>query len=221
MNRRRFFGGILWSATAALTLALSPALLGAQQNAAHAHIGHVLSGFGATPDGEGLLPTALAEAEVAARHAGLAANDPTNLQGMRTHARHVLHAVDPERIDSGPGAGFGVKRAAEGIVQHIGLAANADGASGNVTTHAEHVTAAARTVSDRTDEIAEAVEEIENADDYTEAASSVERLETLVDQLVEGADASGDGRITWQEGEGGLQHVQRHMELMASGEGLD
>lgn len=192
-----------------------------QGNAAHTHIGHVLSGFGATPDGAGLLPTALAEAEAAARHAELAAGDPSNLQGMQLHARHVLHAVDPSRIDSGPGQGFGVKRAAEEIARHIELAAGSDGASDAVRTHAAHVAAAARTVARRADEIASVVDEIQDAYDYTEAAGHVERLQTLVRQLTEGADANGDGEVTWQEGEGGLQHVERHMELMASAEGLN
>jgi len=45
--------------TAAFTL---PAM--AQESPAHAHMGHVADGFGNTPDGEGLLPTAIAEAEV-------------------------------------------------------------------------------------------------------------------------------------------------------------
>lgn len=212
--------GVFFAAILALAALSTPGELAAQENPAHSHIGHVLDGFGPTPDGDGLLPTAQAEAEIAARHADLAASDPSNLEGMRTHARHVLHAVDPSQIDSGPGQGFGVKRAAEGIAQHIQLAADADGASDNVQTHATHVAAAARTVADRADEIVEVVGQIEDAYDYTEAGEHVQRLQTLVNQLTTGADADGDGQIGWQEGEGGLQHVEQHMELMARGEGL-
>lgn len=214
------YGSFLVAALALAAVSSSGELEAQQENAGHAHIGHVLDGFGPTPDGDGLLPTAQAEAEIAAQHAGLAASDPTNLEGMRAHARHVLHAVDPSQIDSGPGQGFGVKRAAEGIAQHVQLAADADGASDNVQTHASHVAAAARTVAARADEIVEVVGQIEDAYDYTEAGEHVQRLQTLAEQLTTGADADGDGQVGWQEGEGGLQHVEQHMELMARGEGL-
>ena len=76
--------------------------LAAQQNAAHNHIGHVTDAWRDTPDGQGLLPAAIAEAEIAARHAGLAASDPSNFAGMKRHTTHVLHAVDPEQIENGP-----------------------------------------------------------------------------------------------------------------------
>lgn len=207
---------------AVVAAVLSPAVgLEAQEGSpAHAHIGHVLDGFGATPDGEGLLPAARAEAEIAATHARLAAGDPTNLEGMRTHARHVLHAVDPGEADGGPGRGFGVRQAAEGIARHIELAAESEGASDNVRTHAAHVAAAARSVADRAREIVEVVGRIEDAYDYTEAGEHVRRLRTLVEDLETGTDADGDGQASWREGEGGLQHVEQHMQLMARGEGL-
>lgn len=198
-----------------------PELHAQEPNPAHTHIEHVRSGFPATPDGSGLLTAALADAEVAARHARLAADDPTYLEGMRLHARHVLHAVDPSRIEEGPGSGFGVKRAAEEVARHIELAAAAEGASDPVVVHAEHVAAAARAVAARADEVAEAVTEIEEAYDYTEAGSAVGRLEELVGQLVEGADLTGDGSVGWGEGEGGLQHVEQHVGLLAAGAGLD
>ena len=44
------------------------------QATAQTHIGHVLDGFNGTPDNMGLLPTAMAEAKVAADHAALAAS---------------------------------------------------------------------------------------------------------------------------------------------------
>lgn len=224
MNIRRALHAhaLVLGSTLVLALFSTSGELPAQQgNAAHAHIGHVLDGFGATPNGDGLLPTARAEAEVAANHARLAASDPSNLQGMQIHARHVLHAVDPSQVDSGPGRGYGVSQAAEGIAQHIQLAAQAEGASDNVRTHATHVAAAARTVVQRSEEIVRVVEQIQDAYDYTEGAQHVERLQTLVGQLTTGADADGDGQVGWQEGEGGLQHVEQHIQLMARGEGLD
>src|SRR5262245_8332388 len=48
-------------------------------SAAGTHLGHVASGFSGTPKGEGLLPTALAEANVVLEHAALAARNTDNL----------------------------------------------------------------------------------------------------------------------------------------------
>jgi len=195
--------------------------MAAQDNPAHNHIGHVLDGFGQTPGGEGLLPTALAEAQIAIQHANLAAADLTNLASMQLHTTHVLHAVDPSRQEQGPGLGFGVRQAAEGVAQHIGLAASSDGASDNVAMHSDHVAASARTVAERAGEIAELADRIAAAESAAVAAPLVEELQTLAEQLVTGRDATGDGQISWQEGEGGLEHVEQHMGFLAAGEGLD
>jgi hypothetical protein len=204
-----------------LTLGLlsSSRLAFAQANPTATHVGHILESFAQAPNAQGLLPTALAEAGTAAQHAELASRDLANLNAMKMHAGHVLHAVSPAQGSSGPGQGFGVKRAAEGIAQHIGFATNAEGASENVRTHAGHITAAARTVSARADEIVALVGRIQEAGSAADAAPLVTQLKTLADQLVAGRDANGDGRITWEEGEGGLQHVEQHMGLLTRGEG--
>jgi hypothetical protein len=181
---------------------------------AQTHIGHIMEGFPRAPEGAGLLSVATAEAEVAAQHAQLAGSDRTNVDPMVRHARHVLHAVDPARFPNGPGAGFGVKAAADAIAQHIEMAAGAEGASAGVQQHAPHVATAARAVSARADEIAALVDQIVATSDYTQAYELVRQLQQLTTQLVAGADASGDGRIALDEG--GLEHVATHMGLMTS-----
>jgi hypothetical protein len=189
------------------------------QNPAQVHIGHVMDGFRGTPDGQGLLPTALAEARIAVQHAALAARSPDDLDSMKRHAGHVLHAVDPSIETNGPGLGYGVKRAAAGVAQHIGLAASADGASANVKTHATHVSGAANGVVARADEIVELAQRIQAETSTANAASLVAGLVTLTEQLITGEDANGDGQTGWQREEGGLEQVQQHMELMQRGEG--
>jgi len=46
-------------------------------------------------------------------------------------------------------------------------------------------------------------------------------MRVLAEELVSGRDANGDGTISWQEGEGGLDQVQQHMGFIAAAEGLD
>jgi hypothetical protein len=182
-------------------------------------MGHVSDKMNGTPEGQGLLPAAVAEARIAIQHAGLAAKTPDNLDAMKTHAGHVLHAVDPAQASRGPGLGYGVKRAAEGVVAHIGLAARADGASENVRTHAVHVGAAAEAVVKRCDAIVALVARIRAATTAAEAAPLVGELQTLANQLATGVDLNGDGRVGWNDPEGGLDQAQQHMDLMKKGEG--
>ena len=155
-----------------------------------------------TPEMVGLLPAAIAEAEIAARHASLAAKDPSNLDAIKLHTAHVLHAVDPTQIDGGPGQGYGVKQGAEGAAKHIMAAANSDGASGAVKAHAEHVAASAQNTVSRADEIVMLAQKIEMADSAADASSLVAELNTLAQALLGGVDANGDGQVGWQTGRG-------------------
>ncbi len=100
-----------------------------QANPVQTHIGHVMESFQAAPNQQGLLPTALAEAKIAMTHAGLALKNPDNLDAIKLHAGHVINALDPSIEATGPGQGFGVKKAAAGVAQHIQLAAKSPGAS--------------------------------------------------------------------------------------------
>jgi hypothetical protein len=181
------------------------------------HIGHVMDSFADTPGNRGLLPVAREEADVALQHAGLAAAALDDLASMKTHTGHVVHAVQPEEGSRGPGAGYGFKKAIDGVATHADLAAKAEGASDAVRTHAVHVVTAARTASERADRIIELAAQIDAATSAADAAPLVEQLEVLVEQLIAGEDADGDGSIGWQQGEGGLDHVEQHMALMMGG----
>ncbi len=192
-------------------VAPAPSALAAQGNP---HIGHVATGFANTPDGMGLLPTAVAEAEIAAQHAGLAANDLTNLAGMKRHVAHVQNAVDPTVVENGPGMGYGVIQASTGVARHIELAAGVDGAAAGVTTHAPHVAQAARNTLARAERIKELSAQVQAAESAEAAAPMVTEIAALSAQLMAGADGNGDGSIGWQEGEGGLAVAQQHLGFM-------
>jgi len=182
------------------------------------HIGHVVNAFSDTPNGQGLLPTAMAEARVAIQHAGLAARNTASLDAMKLHAGHVINALDPTVVTTGPGLGYGVKKAATGVATHIELAAKAQGASQNVVTHSVHIATSARNTVQRSDQIIGLAKQIQAATSAADAAALVSQMVSQCDQLMAGADANGDGRITWEAGEGGLQQVQQHVNLMLAAE---
>lgn len=183
------------------------------QNPVQTHVNHVLSAWNDTPDGDGLLPTAIAEAETAAQHASLAAG-ADGLGGMQTHAGHVLHAVAPDQAQGGPGMGYGVIQAAEGVATHVQLAADAEGAANSVVTHARHVRTAAQSTVQRAEEIVSLVQEIQAASSASAASSLVGELETRAQALVSGRDVDGNGRVSWRSPEGGLEQAEFHMNLM-------
>lgn len=184
-----------------------------------AHIGHVVNAWGDTPMGAGLLPTAVAEARIAATHAGLASRQPTNLDYMKTHAAHVLNAVDPTLAATGPGLGYGLKKAANLAATHIELAAGTPGASANVINHARHIATATRNSVARADQIVTLAQKIQTATSAADAAALVGQMASLAEQLIAGADTNADGRITWEAGEGGLQQAEEHVKLMLAAEG--
>ncbi len=181
------------------------------------HLGHVVNAFGDTPNRVGLLPAAMADARVAIQHAQLASRQPTNLDYMKTHAAHVIHAIDPSVEATGPGSGYGVKKAALGVATHIELAAAAEGASGAHVLHAGHVAVSARNTVTRADQIVALAQRVRSAGSAADAASLISQIVSLTQQLVAGADVNGDGRITWEMNEGGLQHCDEHVKLMLAG----
>ncbi len=189
-------------------------------NPAQTHIGHVMTAWKDTPSMTGFLPAAVADAKVAATHAGLAAKSPDNLDAMKMHAGHVLNALDPTLEAKGPGSGYGVKKAAAGALTHVGLAAKSEGASANVKTHSTHVSASLENVAKWTDEAIGTAQKIRASTSAADAAKLVTDLVAQTNAIANGMDANKDGNIGWQTGEGGLAQAQTHMGLMMKGEGM-
>jgi hypothetical protein len=189
-------------------------------NPAQTHIGHVMTAWKDTPNMTGFLPAAVADAKVAATHAGLAAKSPDNLDAMKMHAGHVLNALDPTLEAKGPGSGYGVKKAAAGALNHVGLAAKSEGASANVKTHSTHVSASLDNVGKWTDEAIATAQKIRASTSAAEASKLVTDLVAQTNAIANGMDANKDGTIGWQTGEGGLAQAQTHMGLMMKGEGM-
>lgn len=189
-------------------------------NPSHNHIGHVMTSWKDTPGTQGFLPVAVADAKVAATHAGFMQKSPDNLDSVKLHAGHVLNALDPSLEAKGPGSGYGVKKAAAGALQHVQLAAKSEGASKGVQTHAGHVSASLTDVTEWTDQAIATAQKIRGASTAAEATPLVAELIAQTNNIANGIDANKDGSIGWQAGEGGLAQAQTHMQLMMKGEGL-
>lgn len=193
---------------------------GMMHGEAHAHMMHVGDAWEDTPDGMGFLPTARAEAEIAAQHAALAAEQPDNLEWMQMHAGHVIHALDPAMEAEGPGLGYGVKQAAENTAKHITIASESGDASDNVKLHAPHIATSAGNVVTWSDMIIERAAAVRSAESAGEAAPLVMEMQEMTQALLDGIDANGDGEATWEEGEGGIAQAEKHLQFMRDGEGM-
>lgn len=204
-----------------IAVALAVALSGtafAQQKESHLHMDHVLKAWNDTPDQKGLLETSQAEAAIALQHLKLAVAKPGDLDNIKLHVTHVIHALDPTVIAQGPGLGYGVKKAAAGVAAHIGFAAKAGDASDNVKLHAVHVSASANNVVQWVGEAVTLAQGVDKQSTAGYALAEAKKVRVLLDRIVEGFDANKDGTTGWQDGEGGLAQAGQHMGFMAKGE---
>ena len=204
------------------TLGLLAASAGAQEEA-HAHILQVVNPEAVAVEEVGFLTQAVGEAGTASEYASFAAGGqerPGDLPTMRSHAGNVLHALDPTRIEKGPGLGFGLLEASLKTIEQVEMAAAASDATDNVRTHARHVVSCVRNTLERAQRMLEIVERIRATESAAEADRLADELDTLGFQLRNGVDANGDGSVTWHEGEGGLYVAQDHMQLLMKGEGI-
>ena len=200
--------------TAGSAPAQAPAATASAAPALSPHIGHVLTSFRDTPEQKGFLETAMAEADVAIQHAAFGMRDLTSLEMMQRHAGHILHAIDPTQIERGPGKGYGVKQAATNIAGHIEMAAAPADAPAGVKTHSLHVATSAKNTVTRADAIVALVNQIQAATTAEQTSPLFEQLNEKASELRIGMDMNMDGRVGWQEGEGGLDVVKTHMDLM-------
>ena len=169
---------------------------------AHLHIGHVMTNWRDTPGSRGFLPVAVDEARVAVLHAELAVKS-ASLEDIKLHAGHVLHALDPAVEPKGPGAGYGVRNATVGALQHLDFAVKADGATAAVTTHAAQVSASLSDALQSVERAVAIVQRIRVATDVADARQSAVDLAAVTRRL------SDEG-----------QQAQTSMSLILKAEGL-
>jgi hypothetical protein len=184
------------------------------------HVGYVADAYHEAPGGVGLLPTAIAEAQVASQHAELAAGELYDVGALKSHVMQVLHALDPGLVVSGAGLGYGVRRAAQGIADHMERASAGDDASDNVRTHARHVIGSARSVIARSDRMVSLAQRVQSESSISTATSLASLLHAEAQALFAGRDADGDGLVGWAAPEGGLRQIQQHVTLLKRGEAL-
>ena len=166
-----------------------------------------------SPGGVGLATILEEEAMIAKQHAALAATDLEDLDNIILHTRHVRHAVNPaaERSGQGPGRGYGIVKAADGIIQHMELSRDSADASESAKVHAEHVLASARNIQFWAGKTVDKAGQIIGGASPVSSAFYAEQIVERIEWILNGHDADGDGTVSWNEGEGGLAQVKAHL----------
>lgn len=183
----------------------------------HIHIGHTITGWPTTPEERGLFVTAEREAVIIADQADMASKSQ-DLAQVKQHAHGIIHAIDPSREPSGPGTGFGFRKAIVGADDHIEYAAISDDASANVKAGAEDYHANQAVVVERGELILALAGSIVDTGSLQEARALATEIRRLAVQNLKGVDEDGDGVIGSTPREYGLQQLRRDLLAMAERE---
>ncbi len=176
------------------------------------HLSHILNSWSDAPGEVGLTTVLEQEASIAGEHAAYAVTDLEDLANIQVHTRHVRHAIDPmTESGGGPGAGYGIVKAAADIIEQIELARDAKDASDSVILHSEHVLASIRNVQFWAGKSLDKAGQILGGASPVASAFYAEEIVERIEWILNGRDADGDGNITWHEGEGGLAQAREHL----------
>ncbi|MEO8611247.1 MAG: serine/threonine-protein kinase [Chloroflexota bacterium] len=161
----------------------------------------------------GLLASALAEADKASQHAGLAQRS-TNLGGFHTHNEHTINIINGTKIDyngngtgENPGFGVGIPKFVDLMEAQLDAVADAPGVNSVVQANLEVIRVCLENTRMRGDQIVALEQEFLTADDLTAVAQKAVESTQIASQLINGLDANGNGQIEAYEGECGLLQV--------------
>lgn len=188
--------------------------------AAVTHLRHLTDTYSDTPGGTGLILAGVAEAAIASQYVVIAGTDSTYLAGMTRQMSNVIHAIDPSQASGGPGMGYGVKRAADGVRQHAALAAAVPGVSPGLLFHLGYVDRAAAGARARAEEAIGLARRVQQAQDAPTAHRLLKQLAQSVRAMAYGDDRDRDGRIGFADNEVGLAQAMYHLQLLYRVEGL-
>jgi hypothetical protein len=198
------------------TLALG-VTVSAQDTAAYtrAQLSTMLTAASGTPQGKGVLTTALADAKTAAIEAAAAERASNDLLAMRLRAGIVLAALDPALSKTVTGT-YGVRPAVQAVVQQLTLLRAADTKADAVRMVPAALTAAQNALR-WCDGAIDLAQRMQSAQTAKEASALAPQLTTLIRQLAAGTNTSTEPHPIPSAADGGLLYVQLQMQMLKVG----
>jgi len=171
----------------------------------------------------GLLRSALAEADRARQHAGLAQSAGT-IGGMHSHNEHTLNIMNGELVDyagdgtpENPGFLKGVSYYLDLMQTELLEAANAPGATIRLQSNIEFVRICLDNSRQRITAIAEHEQQmLAETTDVANVAEVALQSTQLAAALLNGVDANGNGQVDPFEGECGLEQIKTFGPLIST-----
>lgn len=184
---------------------------------AHTHIGHAMSGWHDTPGQKGLFIVAEESAQAALKASDDAIEKGKDLTAIKGDVETVVKVTDPERYAAMKGkqeAGYGVRNALSGALDHIVFAADSADASSNVKTSVESFSVRVQAVLDRSDLISALGGEVLASGSEEEATLLANELRKLTYANIYGSEMNGDGVLGSVPEEYGLIQLRNEIQAM-------
>ena len=173
-------------------------------------------------EGDSLLDGALAEADIAARHAGLSSGS-TNISGRHIHAEHTVNILLGTNDDlngdgrpENPGLGFGIPRFLDLIDNDLTEAAHSAAPWPTLQTNVELIRVCVSNVRTWLDRVVDLEHQVLATQDFDSSTAASETIAQVMESLLNGVDLNGNGQIEPFEGECGLQQVADYGVLVGS-----
>lgn len=173
---------------------------------------------GRAPGGVGILQAGIAEAFVAAEYAWLAGRDSANVNAMQSNMVHVLNAVDPAESASGAGLGYGVRAAAQELLQTVEAVESSEEVPDRVLFHVPYMRRAAEGTLLRANQVVALARRIQRSSGATQTLDLLEDLRVAIRAMAYGIDEDGDKLIGNTADEVGLAQAWYHLNLVYGAE---
>jgi hypothetical protein len=168
-----------------------------------------------TPGGKGLLPVAIAEARAALAEAVRAEKASGDAKAMRQSGAAVVHVINPSLQPSGPGLGYGLRRAVLELIAQIEAVTTAD-RKADAAQLMPRAMNPAREALQATEALMVAAQRLAVASSVEEATTLSRHVRELAGEVLAGANVTpGQPRTT--RGLGGLYAVQSNLAILMLG----
>ncbi len=163
---------------------------------AHVHVGHSITAWRDTPNENGLLVTAELAADRLVSESRKAEEQCDDLPKVRKTTTKIIGLVEPSVTYSGkPGQQYGLKRAIQGTVDHLGFAVESDDASDNLRRWIPEITERADEIVERTDEILVLGPALYSSRSTEESCAIAGEIHSVADTIVDGSPSQAYGLV--------------------------
>ena len=176
----------------------------------HAHIGHALTAWGATPDEQGLFVVAETETQIAIKESEKAIEDKTNKDAVDIHLSNILNVLNP---DAGAEQNYGAIHALSEAADHMLYASQSNDASDNMVSMVTEFNDTQVFVANKLN-LAKEIAHLAQNSTGQEQQDLLTHLQNTLYAVLDGDDKNQDGVVDANSKEAGLLQLR---EIISTG----